>query len=149
MNALYALVKGGRKGKGKGGKGNCYNCGKPGHMARDCRSKGGKGKGKKGYTKGNWTSTYQPKGGGGKGEETRDCYNCGEKGHLSKDCPKKGKGKGMNGVEITTLVVVKELVQEHGRKEHGKQQQYRIRKNQTVPLLNTKRMKIVTDHLKQ
>ena len=53
MNTLFALLKGGRKGKGKGkGKMDCYNRGKPGHMARDCRSKGGKGKGKnKGYQK--------------------------------------------------------------------------------------------------
>ena len=40
----------GKKGKGKGFKGECYNCGKTGHRAADCWAKGGgkKGQGQKG-----------------------------------------------------------------------------------------------------
>ena len=36
----------------------CHRCGKPGHLARDCR---------------------QP--------DTRTCYKCGQTGHIAKDCP--------------------------------------------------------------
>lgn len=45
----------------------CYNCQKPGHMAKDCRVP--------------------------KKKETRKCYNCGLEGHLSKNCRKPKKNK--------------------------------------------------------
>ena len=50
------------------GKGVCYNCGKPGHKAKDCRSK----------------PTKSPRA----SSEVGPCFECGQKGHLKKDCPK-------------------------------------------------------------
>ena len=68
---------GGGTGGGRGGRGaSCYNCGLPGHMARDCRRT---------PPAPTFSGTL--------------CYNCGRPGHFARDCrapPRNSSGGGRN-----------------------------------------------------
>jgi len=73
-------------GGGKGGGQDCFNCGREGHLSRDCdEPRKGKGGGGKSF-------------GGSRGGD-QECFNCGQVGHLSRDCdePRKPKGGGKSG----------------------------------------------------
>jgi hypothetical protein len=73
MSKGHSKGDGGKQGKGKGS-GECHNCGKSGHWARDCQE----------------AKRFQ-----------FSCYNCGQKGHKASQCqiPKGGgKGKGVSEV---------------------------------------------------
>ena len=70
-------------GGGQNGR-KCYNCDKPGHLARDCKSPRKRGSGG---------------GGGGPGGPKKDrtdeeCNRCGRKGHFKRDCYSKTDKKG-------------------------------------------------------
>ncbi|MDP7081784.1 MAG: hypothetical protein QF372_00290 [Candidatus Poseidoniia archaeon] len=77
-------------GRGAGGGGKCFNCGKPGHISRDCPDGGGGKGGGKCFNCGKpgHFSRDCPDGGGGRGGGK--CFNCGKPGHISKDCPERG-----------------------------------------------------------
>ena len=85
------------KGKGKGGKGKCYNCGEEGHHAWACPEKQGKG------TDDTAAELFalQYKGSKGKGKRGKGfqgkCFNCHEVGHTAAECKARGKGGKWNG----------------------------------------------------
>ena len=107
--------KGGGKSRGDGK--TCFQCGKTGHLGKDCWFKP-KGKGKdnslKGKSKGQWSrSPSQSSRLQGK------CNLCGKEGHKAADCWSKEKGKGKGGSKgdskgVGALVVEPEREAEAG-----------------------------------
>ena len=75
------------KGKGKGFKGSCYNCGETGHPARLCPKQQTQPYGKAyGKAPGNFNQFQS-------GSFSGNCHTCGTKGHKASQC-QKGKGYG-------------------------------------------------------
>ena len=77
----------------EGEKGKCFNCNKPGHLAKDCRAPkrpGGPGGGStyQGQGRGRGRGGYRPNPSSG-GEFKYECHYCHKKGHKIADCFKK------------------------------------------------------------
>ncbi|KAJ8764489.1 hypothetical protein K2173_006229 [Erythroxylum novogranatense] len=77
----------GRRNNGAGA-GGCYNCGNPGHIARDCRGSDSTSNGCfKCGSAGHFARDCSRGNGGSGGGSGGSCFNCGGYGHMARDCP--------------------------------------------------------------
>ena len=70
--------------------GACYNCGKTGHVQRDCTEESQKvcyNCGVGGHIARDCPTKEERQ----ESSDGRKCYNCGETGHISRDCPDAGQ----------------------------------------------------------
>ncbi|GBB99648.1 hypothetical protein RclHR1_35940001 [Rhizophagus clarus] len=58
----------------------CYLCGKPGHIAKNCRQRSFQNNGN------NSNNNNNNQRNNNNNHRNIECYNCGRKGHISKDC---------------------------------------------------------------